>query len=168
MESVSEKQREWKEYFLPRAEGGYPDAQINVAAAFAIGKYLPKDLTQSEFWFRKASETIGERALFPWMKVLVRARDPRIHALFSEKDEWNLGAIYYLYGFHLASEARIAEARAAFKKGMDKGSLFSEGHFYKYKYSWPFGFLCIPHLFIVVAKIGLTAWKNKDDERVLR
>ncbi|MER9546989.1 hypothetical protein NKI72_34240 [Mesorhizobium sp. M0437] len=75
--------------------------------------------------------------LFLWMKILVRARDPRVHALFAEKNEWTLAAIYYLYGFQLVSEGKIEEARVNFEKGMNKGSLFAEGHYYKYKYRWP-------------------------------
>ncbi|GLS38610.1 hypothetical protein GCM10010869_42050 [Mesorhizobium tianshanense] len=75
MDDFADKQEKWKDYFLPRAKGGDPDAQRAVGLEFSAGRYLPKDLDQSEFWLRKSSEKLGERSLFQWMKILVLARD---------------------------------------------------------------------------------------------
>ncbi|MGX9117923.1 hypothetical protein ACWTU6_14750 [Mesorhizobium sp. BHbsci] len=168
MDDFADKQEKWKDYFLPRAESGDPDAQLAVGLDFAAGRYLPKDLGQSEFWLRKASEKLGERPLFQWMKILVLARDPLVHTLFAEKNDWRLGAIYYLYGFYLASEGRTNEAKTILEKGMNKGSLFSEALYYRYKYAWPVRIIMFPRIIITAIKSFFVARANKDDDRVLR
>ncbi|RWL19347.1 MAG: hypothetical protein EOR57_14845 [Mesorhizobium sp.] len=168
MDDFADKQEKWKDYFLPRAESGDPDAQRAVGLEFSAGRYLPKDLGQSEFWLRKASEKLGERPLFQWMKILVRERDPRVDALFAEKSDWSLAAIYYLYGFYLASEGKIKDAETVCERGMNKGNLFAEALYYRYKYRWPMKVIVIPRIINTAIKSFLVAQANKDDDRVLR
>jgi len=167
MDETASRRKAWEDYFLPRAESGDPAAQLEVGIAFGTGKYLPKDLLQSEKLLRKASERVGEKALFMWMKILVTSRDPSAHDLFAEKDEWKLGAIYYMYGYYLASEFRVKEAMPILRTGMIKGNIFSEIHYYRNKYKWPLRAVFIPRLIILSAKVFAISLDNKDDERIL-
>lgn len=165
-DEAAEVQR-WREHYLPLAESGDPSAQLNVATAYARGKFLAKDMGLAEQWYRRAERGLGERALFEWMKILSEENDPKMHSLFNER-RWELGAIYWLYGRHYMLHGDRRRARELYKIGMRKGSCMAEAAYVNSTLpgAWKYVFFPI----ILLTAIRATFFRNKfpESNRLLR
>ena len=158
----------WLAHFLPMAEAGDVDAQIALGWEYAAGRMVKADLGESERWFRAAEKTLGERSLFYLIKALLIKRSERADAVFNERKEWNLGAIYMLYGGHLFLNGRQAKGLELLKTGWERGNLFSGLHYLRHRYGVIGAVVSSPLALYIVGKIVYIKYNNKDDDRVLK
>lgn len=166
-EDITEEQQRWFEYFMPRAERGDAQAQLAVGIGYANGKMVPKDLQKAELWLRLAANKMGERAVFHLMKILSREQSPRTKEVFEEKAEWNLGAIYLIYGRFVLRSGDTKLGRLYLKKGWEKGSIIAGISFFASKYRKPWKIVTLPIVLPLIVKAAIIKVRNKDDPRVL-
>lgn len=165
-DSFEQKGQKWREYFIPRAELGDPDAQMAVGIGYANGEMVPKDLTKAEFWLRLSAERLGENAFFTLLKIFSREESLKTNKIFAEKEEWELGAIYLIYGRYLIRNGQRDFGRSILRIGWEKGNIISGISFIATNPYFIYKMILSPIAFFLALKATLIRLKNKDDIRI--
>jgi hypothetical protein len=165
---LSEENKEWLDYWVPKAEAGDPEAQIALGWEYQKGELLAKDIDAAKRWFMAAENECPELGYFNLMKMMSIEDHHSIDEIF-RISEWRMGAIYYIYGWYRAQKgADNAELADLFTLGSKRGHLPSQIRMHQIGRSvWSrlWGF---PYEAKLIGRALVIWWRNRDDVRVVR
>ncbi|WP_206526103.1 hypothetical protein, partial [Mesorhizobium sp. M7A.F.Ca.MR.148.00.0.0] len=128
---------------------------------------IPKDLEKSEFWIRIAERKIGEKATFQLIKILSREESSRTVDVFNEKTEWDLGAIYLIYGRFLMRNGKVSLGRINLRKAWRKGSMIAGISYISSRFKAPWRIVVLPIVLPMVFRAALIRMRNENDDRII-
>lgn len=166
--ALSEENKEWLDYWVPKAEAGDPKAQIALGWEHQKGELFTKDIDAAKHWFMAAEDKCPELGYFNLMKMMFIEDDHRIDELFHLR-EWHMGAMYYIYGWYRTQKgADHSELADLFTLGSKRGHLPSQIRLHQIGKSVWNRIWELPYEAKLIRRFLVIWWRNRDDGRVAR
>lgn len=104
------------------SEKGDARAQFALGLAYWHGKIVKKDVEMALSLLRRSEGFFGEQAWVEMIRILAIEKDPRIHDVFSERENHQNGVACFIYGSYLA-DVDLNRAVDIYEMGSDAGHI---------------------------------------------